>query len=632
MPDQPVYPGVYIEEIPGGGRSIAGVPTAVTAFLGTAWRGPLDMAIRIGSFADFARVFGGLSADAEMSYGVRQFFLNGGSDAWIVRVAKNALPATRTLLNSTPIAVLKVTARDAGLSGNDIEVRVDFSTSRPDSTFNISFNRRSDGRLEEYAEASMNSADERYLPKLVNELSELVTASRDIPRATLSALPAGTSTSGALGDVQSVLDAAHTDFRIVLNGLAPVTVSLALPDDIAGRTPTQRLTALAKAIRLKVQAQAGDQPALARFSCTRSGKTLVMKSGTRGENSSVRILPGVSNDAAGVLKLGLGNGGTEIDAVACIRPAPTPDPALLAGGSELPCAPGDIPALFVPARDRRAGLYALDNVDLFNVLVMPGIADPVVLDAAVDYCRERRAFLIVDAPPAATDAPGMQAAISGGDLPLSDHAAVYFPWFYLADPLHGGQRRLTAPGGTLAGLYARTDASRGVWKAPAGMDATLFGVQALALTLSDAENGNLNPLGVNCLRSFPNTGPVAWGARTLGGSNDLASDYKYVPVRRLALHIAESIQRGTQWVAFEPNDESTWAQIRANVDAFMYALFRQGAFQGTSPRDAYLVKCDAETTTQSDIASGVVNFLVGFAPLKPAEFVMLKIRQLLVTS
>lgn len=632
MPDQPVYPGVYIEEIPSGIRSIAGVSTAVTAFLGTAWRGPLNKATRVGSFVDFEQVFGGLSADAEMSYGVRQFFLNGGTDAWIVRVAQNARPATQALLNATPVAVLNVTARDAGLSGNDIEVSVDHATSRPDSTFNISFHRRSDGRHEQYADVSMNSADERYLPKQVEDLSQIVAVSRDIPRATLSALPAGQSTSGALGDVQGILDAAHTDFRIVVNSLPPVSVSLTLPDDIAGRTPTQRLTALAKAIRLKVQGQAGGQTALSRFSCTRSGKTLVMTSGTRGEISSVRILPGLRNDAAGALKLGVANGGTEIDAVARIRPVPMPAPVLLAGGSEMPCTPTDIPALFIPARDSRQGLYALDDVDLFNILLMPGITDPVVLGEAADYCRERRAFLIVDAPPSATDVLGMQRAISGSDLPKSDHAAVYFPWIYLADPLQGGQRRLTAPGGTLAGLYARTDARRGVWKAPAGVEATLSGVQALALTMSDVENGSLNPLGVNCLRSFPGSGPVAWGARTLRGNDAIGSEYKYVPVRRLALYIVESIQRGTQWVVFEPNNERTWAQIRLNVNAFMHELFRQGAFQGTAPRDAYLVKCDAETTTQSDINGGVLNFMVGFAPLKPAEFVILRIRQLVSTS
>jgi len=153
-------------------------------------------------------------------------------------------------------------------------------------------------------------------------------------------------------------------------------------------------------------------------------------------------------------------------------------------------------------------------------------------------------------------------------------------------------------------------------------------VRELSYKLTDGENGQLNPIGVNCLRTFPVIGNVVWGARTLEGADLLASEWKYVPVRRLALFIEESLYRGTQWVVFEPNDEPLWAQIRLNVGAFMHNLFRQGAFQGTSPREAYFVKCDGETTTQNDIDLGIVNILVGFAPLKPAEFVIIKIQQI----
>ena len=185
-----------------------------------------------------------------------------------------------------------------------------------------------------------------------------------------------------------------------------------------------------------------------------------------------------------------------------------------------------------------------------------------------------------------------------------------------------------APCGAVAGVFARTDAQRGVWKAPAGLDATLTGVPELRVPLTDAEIGQLNPLGVNCLRALPVVGRVVWGARTLRGADRLASEWKYIPVRRLTLFVEESLYRGTQWVVFEPNDEPLWAQIRLNVGAFMQNLFRQGAFQGRTPQQAYLVKCDEETTTQNDIDRGIVNILVGFAPLKPAEFVLLKIQQL----
>ena len=185
-----------------------------------------------------------------------------------------------------------------------------------------------------------------------------------------------------------------------------------------------------------------------------------------------------------------------------------------------------------------------------------------------------------------------------------------------------------APCGAVAGIMARTDVQRGVWKAPAGLAASLSGVQGLTYTMTDRQNGVLNPVGLNCLRTFPVAGHLVWGARTLAGADLLASEWKYVPVRRLALFLEESLFRGTQWVVFEPNDEPLWAQIRLNIGAFMQDLFRQGAFQGSSPRDAYFVKCDRETTTQSDINRGVVNILVGFAPLKPAEFVVIKLQQM----
>jgi phage tail sheath protein FI len=208
------------------------------------------------------------------------------------------------------------------------------------------------------------------------------------------------------------------------------------------------------------------------------------------------------------------------------------------------------------------------------------------------------------------------------------NAALYFPRVIQSDPQRDGQLDTFVPCGIVAGVMARTDSERGVWKAPAGIDAGILGIQALEVGLSDPENGQLNPLGINCLRVFPVVGHVVWGARTLRGADQLADEYKYVPVRRLALFLEESLFRGLKWVVFEPNDEPLWAQIRLNVGAFMQNLFRQGAFQGTTPREAYFVKCDKETTTQNDINLGIVNVVVGFAPLKPAEFVIIKIQQM----
>ena len=196
------------------------------------------------------------------------------------------------------------------------------------------------------------------------------------------------------------------------------------------------------------------------------------------------------------------------------------------------------------------------------------------------------------------------------------------------NPLSDGQVEEFAPCGAVAGVFARTDTTRGVWKAPAGLDATLGGVPQLSVALTDMEIGELNMLGVNCLRTMPAAGRVVWGSRTLVGDDRLTSDWKYIPVRRTALFIEESLYRATQWIVFEPNDEPLWSQIRLNIGAFMHDLFRKGAFQGITPKDAYFVKCDKDTTTQSDINLGIVNIVVGFAPLKPAEFVVIKLQQM----
>jgi phage tail sheath protein FI len=251
-----------------------------------------------------------------------------------------------------------------------------------------------------------------------------------------------------------------------------------------------------------------------------------------------------------------------------------------------------------------------------------------VRGAASNYCMSRRAFLIIDAP----------AIWTSGDRPVADaatvntfrigvskqHSGIFYPRVQYSD---AGIKKYTGASGMIGGLMARTDSQRGVWKAPAGIEADLRGLTDLELTMTDAENGVLNKLGVNCLRKFPN-GIVSWGARTLDGSDDFGSEWKYIPIRRLALFLEESLYRGTKWVVFEPNDEPLWAKIRMNINAFMLGLFRQGAFQGSTPDKAFFVKCDGETTTANDRNLGIVNIQVGFAPLKPAEFVIITIQQI----
>ncbi len=270
------------------------------------------------------------------------------------------------------------------------------------------------------------------------------------------------------------------------------------------------------------------------------------------------------------------------------------------------------------------GVPLLDQVDLFNLLCIPGEIVGATLGVAEAYCETHRAILIIDADPGITD----YTKLLTGPPVSGTNSAFYFPWIQAPDALNQNRTGSFPPCGFVAGLYARTDTNRGVWKAPAGTEASLAGVSGVAVPLNDAQNGLLNPLAVNCIRNFSVYGTVIWGARTTAGNDELGSEWKYVPVRRTALFIEESLYRALKWAVFEPNDTPLWAELRLNVGSFMQNLFRQGAFQGTTPTDAYFVKCDDETTTQNDINLGIVNVIVGFAPLKPAEFVVVQIQQL----
>ena len=298
-----------------------------------------------------------------------------------------------------------------------------------------------------------------------------------------------------------------------------------------------------------------------------------------------------------------------------------------AGSDGSPPAPGP---LFTGSRADKSGMYALEDADLFNILCIPGVADVAVLAEAIAYCEERRAMMIVDIDPAVDTLDEARDWVNdaANSSLKSANSAAYFPRIRLADPLQNGRLRSFPNCGLMAGLWARTDNLTGVWKAPAGIEAGLRGVQALDYTLSDPENGVLNPLGLNCLRTFPVYGTVSWGARTLVGADARASEWKYIPVRRTALYIEESLYRGTQFAVFQPNDEPLWAEIRLAVGSFLQRMFRQGAFQGATPREAYFVRCDSTTTTQADIDLGIVNIFVGFAPLKPAEFVVISLQQI----
>lgn len=509
MPVTTTYPGVYIEELPSTVRTITGVPTSIAAFAGWAPKGPGE-AFRITSWDDYQRVFGGLHLKSPMSHAVYQFYLNGGSEAEIVRLTGTGAAASTLTLTGGPT----LAAASPGVWGDKLRARVDHQTRDPGDTtlFNLTLLDTGTGTREIYLNISTVAADPRNIANVLQG-SQLVRVS----------------------------------------GAPPTTQPGAHDGPTAGAGPFD------------------------------DGHPTWYAQGTGGADG------------------------------------------------------GDLQDSDYLGDSSTTGIYKLEKTDIFNMLCLPGAGQrSAVLDAAVKLCVDRRAMLIVDpldswATPQAAADPANAHSLMGDDP--AKNAAVYFPRVVMANLLKEGAVEAFPPCGVVAGVWARTDVQRGVWKAPAGTDATLSGVVGLGtdttkLPITDGESGLLNPLGINCLRSMPVVGPVSWGARTMRGADRLADQWKYVPVRRLALFIEESLYRGTQWVVFEPNDEPLWSSIRLNVGAFMNTLFRQGAFQGRTPQQAYLVKCDATNNPQNDIDRGIVNILVGFAPLKPAEFVIIQLQQL----
>jgi phage tail sheath protein FI len=491
MPVVTTYPGVYIEEIPSGVRAITGVATSIAAFIGWAAKGATDRAELILSWSDFEREFTGLDSRSLLGYAVYHFFLNGGQQCYVIRLAATNAGTAKVALND-----VSVEAKNPGQWANDYGIRIKARPAPDNHRFRLAVVYKAgtsqEAVVESFENLSMSSADSRFVASVVSEDSAIVNATvggSNQPADGTSALAHGVD-----GDVLQ-------------------------PDD--------------------------------------------------GGQFEAAINPG--------------NG---------------------------------------------KGIDFLDHVDLFNILCIPGETNKNALPAVQKYCHDHRAMLLVDCAEDATLTSlqnGPPPTLTGAD---GINGAFYFPWLNAPDPLLGNRLRAFPPCGFIAGIYARIDGTRGVWKAPAGTEASVTGASAVTVPLTDNQNGVLNPQAINCIRNFPVFGIVAWGARTLNGNDQQTSEWKYIPVRRMALFLEESLFRGTKWVVFEPNDEPLWSQIRLNIGAFMQDLFRQGAFQGKTPQEAYFVKCDSETTTQSDIDHGIVNILVGFAPLKPAEFVIIKIQQI----
>ena len=806
MPVSVSYPGVYVQEVPSGVRTISTVGTSTAMFIGRTKTGVLERPTRCFSYTEFVSHFADNNSVSDMARYVKLFFQNGGSDCYVMRIANGATSAEVTFKGEDNTTnVLKQTAKQVGVVGEDIRVAVTYNTRHPENTFNMQIFRwqtsstgaKIQSGFEEWKNLSMDPNSSLYAVSFLSQESKLVNAS--LPGAAHTASN-GYSQSGRpvpydSGDAgtrktawQTLIGTQATDdtdkFEISVDGNPYASVDLSaidvntmdagdVPTDLPGAIKAAIETVTPAGVTVTVSLQAG--PAIDAASAlgllgNDSTDQLRITSDNGGD---VFIRPSSSDDLAVALMFGTDQGGLEVGAYAAFRPAPTaitvrlinattytdlaartvgsitsisldeqqPDlsfsPVAIALSLDTATTPNASNPLFVdnitgsktgnfdglreklalirdavntyqasntstffwkaelwgarmaivPAfgDDNNIGTFAMgspdfvsaatalenvryysvgingtagtqiaagsiasdgnaslgsdyDNaytiidreVDIFNLMVLPPDKAPAVsMDslwgAASVFCQARRAFLLMDAPASWDGAQTATNNIANLRTGLvKDYSAIFYPRLVINED---GMEVNVGATGAMAGLMARIDGSRGVWKAAAGIEADVRGVVGIEHAFSDSENGILNPKGINTIRSFPN-GIVSWGARTMDGDDDFASEWKYIPVRRLALMMEESLYRGLKWAVFEPNDEPLWAQVRLNVGAFMHNLFRQAAFKGSKPSDAYFVKCDAETTTQNDINLGIVNIWVGFAPLKPAEFIVLYLQQM----
>lgn len=522
----PTYPGLYIQEVPSNSHAIVPAPTSVAAFVGYVhpYKNPgfdangLTPVIELFSFRDYEVYFGGAFdsgiTDAALPRAVYQFFLNGGSTAYVCGLQPGVIDSGGAIVRLGGATGSTITGDVLTGGANGIT----FTALEPTDVIPL---------VVQIDNVRLDSANKRTIFDLVVSYGTRVETYRSLN------LPA------AVG-----------------------------PNDF------QTVNSVSALVRLRPRA---------------------------------------------------GGWGPELPAsvtapVFALAPAPVP-----------PLTSSFIAADFLKAF---ADNGPLDNVEIFNLLLVPGVCDNAVLAATMAFAERKRAFAIIDPPP---QAPAFGVGppqpihdwMSGPGIPRSQNAALYFPYLNSSDPVTG-QAVPMAPSGFVAGIYARTDANRGVWKAPAGLAATVLNTTGPVPSgvMNDPQQGVLNHDAINCLRAFAGIGTVVWGARTIVASNAAFAQSMYVPVRRMTLFIEQTLLANLKWVVFEPNDEPLWAAIRGSIEGFMLSLFKQGALQGASPSQAFQVKCDASTTTADDQANGIVNIVVAFAPLKPAEFVIIQIAQL----
>jgi phage tail sheath protein FI len=667
-------PGVYTQELPSGVATIAGAPTAIALFLGPTMTGIDSRPITLMNYGDFERNFGGLSQLSNLSYSVLHFFNNGGGQAVVIRVPANgAVQAVNQVKGSTGAASLTLTALSSGPAGNGIYFEIDpfdigaspFGATPDTTKFNLSLYDQSTGLAERFGNISSAATSARYAPTVVNDVD---TGSQLLSVAVAAINGPVPAPTGTIYDITTLPTAPATfvnPVRVILTITAldstgapvasPATIDPVIVFNAGETLPLTKqefsarlIRALNAAIRTNVPVKTKIEGLQIDGGMVENGSLLRLRLGAtpaitiaRLNDATVTLSDKVA--AAGFDSLFSLYGLTQKSAGPSRYQMGQPYASTIQNAAPVAGANGSADG----QPSDSAFLQAVSDLELpdpfFNILCLPDVVRPSASDPlspqhsnamtiyaeAARICGLKQAFLLIDTLPNVVNANAAQAWKTTVVNFQSDHSGAYFPYIRVDDPLAPGSIRSHPPSGAIAGVFARTDTDVGVWQAPAGTRAFISGTYGPSIVLSDSDQGLLNPIGLNVIRQFPVFGTVSFGSRTVDGADVTASDYKYIPVRRTASYILRSLTESLRWAVHQPNGEGLWGQLRLSVSAFMQTLFRQGAFKGVSAKDAFFVKCDAETTSATDINNGIVNIVVGFAPLKPAEFVVISLRQII---
>ena len=638
-------PGVYVEEVATGPRPIEGVSTSTAGFAGVAERGPTHPRL-VTSWPDYQRWFGGY-LDPGTSYlpaSIQGFFENGGQRAFIARVVAGTAAAATLDLNPAPGAAgdaantrLRVWAIGKGAWGNGLLIRVKAaSLTDPGSAATRDLFRM---QILYYAKVPAPFVDPFNPANLANPYYVAPDSSEDYDN--LSPDPSSPDYAITTLNGRSRLVTAGYISTVANGTPAPVR-----PADRDFGTAASHPFATATA-NLKLVLTAGGPGAWG------NQVAVTIQAGTQANTSAVTIAgfgrtETLDNLTAATILPRI-NGSSKLKLVTASWDNPNVAPALpnngasnLGGGLDAhpidgadnnPTAQDYIGDSSVRI-DQRTGLAGLEAIEEISLLCVPDEVRNTfagqITNAMVDQCeRLRYRFAILSTEEDQEDSGDVSQVNPPRD---SSYAAVYYPWVRVIDPRT--QRDYTVPAaGHVAGIYARVDVERGVHKAPANEVVQAIVTRDLGpnrkpldYIINKQEHDILNPKGVDVIRDFRNQGRGirVWGARTM--STD--TQWKYVNVRRLFIFVEASIDRGTQWVVFEPNDETTWSAVRRSLTGFLTSVWRSGALMGTTADEAFFVKCDLTTMTQDDLDNGRLICLVGIAPVKPAEFVIFRISQL----